>query len=417
MTAPIGLEETFQKMPRYIPRVALVILFGLLTLGVVAFLIGISGEEPLRAWQIYLVNFVFWTGLAQAGVVFAAIYHLSRAQWGHVIRRVAEGMGVFLPIAFLLFLPLIFGRFWLFLWMHEAHPNKAAWLNATFLFSRNGIGLLLLAILSLLFLYYSLRPQLGLALERALVKSTPLYDWLTRGWQGFELEEIRCRHALHTLAPAIIVGYAIIHSLMGFDLIMSLDPNWYSTLFGAYFFMDNFYLALAVIASTAVILRRALRLDREITPSHFLDLGKLLFGFDMLILGLLFTQYIVIWYGNITEETQFVILRTKIFPWAFFSLVALIAGYLGPFIVFLNRRVKQDPFALLPMGLVIAGGIWMERYVLIVPSLWRGPAAPIGPMELLITGGFTAAAALSYLAFLRAFPVLPWPPGLSGMRR
>jgi len=97
-------------------------------------------------------------------------------------------------------------------------------------------------------------------------------------------------------------------------------------------------------------------------------------------------------------------------------LVALVAGYLAPFIVFLNRRVKQDPFALLPMGLVIAGGIWMERYVMIVPSLWRGSAAPIGPFELMINGGFVAAAALSYLAFLRAFPILPWPQSLSGTR-
>lgn len=416
MIEPIGLEETFQRMPKRIPRVALVILWGLLALGVVAFLAGIMGEEPLRAWQIYLVNFVFWAGLAQAGVVFAAIYHLSQARWGHVIKRIAEGMGFFLPIAFLLFLPLIFGRFWLFPWVREPIPDKAAWLNAPFLFLRNGIGLFLLAILSLLFLYYSLRPQVGLTLERALVKPTPLYTWLTRGWRGFEVEEPRCRHALHALAPAIIVGYAIIYSLVGFDLIMSLDPHWYSTLFGGYFFMDNFYLALAATASVAVILRRALRLDREITPSHFLDLGKLLFGFDLLVLGLLWSQYITIWYANITEEIQFVIVRTRVFPWAFFSLVALVAGYLAPFIVFLNRRVKQDPFALLPMGLVIAGGIWMERYVMIVPSLWRGPAAPIGPIELLITGGFVAAAALSYLAFLRAFPVLPWPPGLSGTR-
>lgn len=413
LTESIGLEESFSKMPREIPRVALGVLGGLLAVGILAFLLGIYGEQPVRAWQIYLVNFLFWAGLAQAGVVFAAIYEVSSARWGDVIKRIAEGMGAFLPILFLLFFPLIFGRHWLFPWVHEPIPKKAAWLNAPFFFLRNGIGLLLMVALSLLFLYYSLRPQVGLALQRAIVKSTPLYRWLARGWRGFEAEEQRCRRALRVLSPAIIMAYAVIFSLMGFDLIMSLDPHWYSSLFGGYFFMSSFYLGLAGIAALTILLRRMLRLEAQITATHFHDLGKLLFGFDMLVIGLLWSQFIVIWYGNITEETQYVILRTQELPWALLTWVALIAAFLGPLIVFFNRRVKQDPFALLSMGLVIAGGLWVERYVLVVPSLWKGPAAPFGFLEILISVGFASAAILSYMAFLRFFPILPWPHGIS----
>lgn len=408
MTELAGLEESFRKIPRGNPRSIIGVLVGLLTVGLLTFLLGIYAEQPVRAWEIYLVNFLFWTGLAQAGVVFAAIYDICNARWGHVIKRVALGMGSFLPVALLMYVPLFFGRHWLFPWVRNPILEKAAWLNVPFFFFRNGLGLAVMVFLSLLFLYYNLRPQVGRALEHSLITLTPLYRWLTRGWRGFEAEEQWSRRALGALGPAILVTYAIVFSLLGFDLIMSLDPHWYSSLFGGYFFMSSFYLGLAGIAVITIVLRLILRLEKWITASHFHDLGKLLFGFDMLVIGLLWAQYIVIWYGNITEETQYVILRTQVLPWALFSSVALIAGFLGPLIVFFSRRAKQDPFVLLPMGLAIAGGLWVERYVLVVPALWKGPAAPMGFPELLISAGFASAAVLSYLAFIRFFPILPW---------
>lgn len=408
MSEVAGLEESIRKIPRRSPRVAAGILAGFLAAGFLTFLLGIFAEQPVRAWEIYLVNFLFWTGLAQAGVVFAAIYDLCNARWGHVIKRVAIGMGSFLPVALLMYVPLFFGRYWLYPWVRHPIPEKAAWLNVPLFFFRNGFGLAVMVALSLLYLYYNLRPQLGHAMERSLVPTTPLYTRLTRGWQGFETETQRSRRATGILGPAILVAYAVVFSLLGFDLIMSLDPHWYSSLFGGYFFMSSLYLGLAGIAVITIVLRMTLGLEQWITASHFHDLGKLLFGFDMLVIGLLWAQYIVIWYGNITEETQYVILRTQVLPWALFSWVALFAGFLAPLIVFFSRRAKQDPFALLPMGLAIAGGIWVERYVLVVPALWKGPAAPMGIPELLISAGFASAAVLSYLAFIRCFPILPW---------
>jgi Ni/Fe-hydrogenase subunit HybB-like protein len=404
-----ALQQSFRSIPDRIPRGVVGVVWAVLALGLLAFVLAIYGEQPGRAWQIYLVNFLFWTGLAQAGVVFAAVYRMTRAQWGDVIARIAEGMGCFLPIALLCFFPLIPGRHWLLPWLAEPIPGKAAWLNAPFFFLRNGVGLSILVALSLLYLYFTLRPQVGAAIERGVVEPIPTYRLVAHHWIGFEAEERRSHRALRVLAPALVVAYAFIFSMIGFDLIMSLDPYWYSTLFGGYFFMSSFYLGLAGLAALTIIVRRLLRLDAEITAAHFHDLGKLVFGFDMLIIGLLWSQFIVIWYGNITEETQYVILRTQVLPWSLFSWVAVIAGFLGPLIVFFNRRVKQDPFALLPMGLVIAGGLWIERYVLVVPALWKGPAAPLGFLELLITAGFASAAVLSYLAFITCFPILPWP--------
>jgi len=403
------LEESIRRIPRRSPRAVGRVLAGLLAAGLFTFILGVFSEQPVRVWEIYLVNFLFWTGLAQAGVVFAAIYDLCNARWGPVVKRVAIGMGSFLPITLLLYVPLFFGRYWLYPWVRHPIPEKAAWLNVPLFFFRNGLGLTVMVTLSLLYLYHNLRPQIGCAMEHSLIRATPLYTWLTRGWRGFEAEGQRSRRALGILGPAILLAYAIVFSLLGFDLIMSLDPHWYSSLFGGYFFMSSLYLGLAGIVVITIVLRMTLGLERWITPLHFHDLGKLLFGFDMLVIGLVWAQYIVIWYGNITEETQYVILRTQVLPWALFSWVALTAGFVGPLIVFFSRRAKQDPFALLPMGLAIAGGIWVERYVLIVPALWKGPEAPMGIPELLISAGFASAAVLSYLAFIRFFPILPLP--------
>lgn len=409
MAEIVGLEESFRKIPQRIPRGALYLLGGLLAVGILTFLVGIYGPQPGRAWQIYLVNFLFWLGISQSGVIFAAVYETSRAQWGHEIRRIGEGMGSFLPVVFLLFFPLICGRQWLFPWVQHPIPEKAAWLNAPSLFLRNGAGLLVLVGLSLVFLYYTLRVQVGSALERGVARGTPLYRYLARDWRGLEAEKERCHHSLRVLSPILIFVYAIVFSLIGFDLVMSLEPHWSSTLFGAYFFISSLYAGLTGIAILAIVLRRSLRLEKHITPKHFHDLGKLVFAFSMLVMYFLFTQYLVIWYGNITEETQYVILRTRTLPWAPFTWLAFLAGMLGPYIILLSRRVKQDPFGLLPIGLVIVGGLWVERYALVIPALWKGPAAPLGVSEFLISAGFASAAILSYLAFVRIFPILPWP--------
>jgi hypothetical protein len=137
-------------------------------------------------------------------------------------------------------------------------------------------------------------------------------------------------------------------------------------------------------------------------------LGKLLLGFNLTYLSMVWGQYIVIWYGNLPEETHFIILRVWEKPWAVLSWSVLLLSVLIPFLVFLSRRAKQIPWVVLSIGILISTGLWIERYVLIVPSLWSGTHAPFGWIEVGITAGFLGAAGLSYLSFLQNFPVLPY---------
>ncbi|MFQ5682205.1 MAG: hypothetical protein ACE5HC_02935 [Candidatus Binatia bacterium] len=403
------MQEGFEKCWNIRPRVSEGLtwgLTGLLGVGLVAF--GASLQlDPIRAWQIYLVNFLFWAGLAQGGVVFAAVYHVVGAKWGASIRRMAEGFAVFLPVSLIMFLPLFFGLRLFFDRVLELNPDRGAWFDPRFIFIRGVLGLGSMTVLSLFFVYYSLRPEVGLALKQNLMPRRWFYDWLAEEWGGGELIEIqRSRRGMSVLAAGVLLAYPMIYSFMAFDLIMALDPFWYSSLFGGYFFISTFYLGLAGLAVVAVLIRRNLGIS-VVTDAHLSDLGKLLLGFDLTYVSMLWSQYIVIWYGNLPEETHFIVLRLWERPWAFLSWGVLILSSLIPFLVFLSKRAKQIPWILLTVSLLIATGLWLERYVLIAPSIGQHGSLSFSLLEIGVTLGFLGAAGLSYLFFLKHFPVLP----------
>ncbi|HZD40146.1 MAG TPA: hypothetical protein VE131_05450 [Terriglobales bacterium] len=380
--------------------------FGALAgIGLVTFVISLLAA-PMRAWQSYLINFLFWTGLAQGAVVFAAIYDVVGAKWGAPLKRLAEGMAAFLPVSVLLFLPLYGGLKIFFSRVHELNPSRGAWFDPRFIFVRGTLGLGLIAVLSIFFLYYSLRPEVGLAQEKKWRGVTRLHHWIAKDWRGAQTEVDRCQRGLNLLGAGVLLAYPIVYTFMAFDLIMALDPFWYSSLFGGYFFVSTFYLGLAGLAVIVVLIHWSLG-DRVISAYELWDLGKLLLGFDLTYFAMAWAQYIVIWYGNLPEEIHFVIVRLWTLPWAAISWSALILSVLIPFLVFLSRQAKQVPSVILSLGIVISVGLWLERYVLVVPSLWERSGVPLGWIDIGITAGFLGALGLSYVFFLRNFPVVP----------
>jgi len=309
-------------------------------------------------------------------------------------------------VSFVLFFLLLAGRQVLFPWVNQPIPEKQAWLNTSFLFARDGIGLSILYGLGLASLYYSVRLDLERSVTHRGGSMPRILALFSRGRRGLE-EQRRSRRVLAILSPIFLFTYAIVFSLIGFDLVMALDPRWYSTLFGAYFFVSSFYIGLAAIAILAVLARRRLGLEEQIGKKQFRDLGIILFVFCMLTGYFFWSQFVVIWYGNLPEETGYLILRGYAMPWALLAWTVLLVSLIIPFLLLLSRRVKESPRTILPITLLILVGMWIERYILVVPSLWHQTGLPLGRIELLITGGFLAAVALSYSAFLSAFPVPP----------
>lgn len=366
---PLMATET---QPPPLPKWVYPLLALLIAGGVGGFLTLLSGSDPARAWHIFLVNFVFWSGAAIGGVAFAAIFQVANARWSGPAKRVAAACAIYLPASFLLFLLIWVGRDSLFPWVTRPLPLIASWLNTSSLFSREAICLLVLYGVALLFSY---RLATG-AHSRA--------------------------GKIQALAVIFLLLYGYTNTIFAWDFIMSLHAPWTSTLFGGYYFIGNLYIGLAIV----IILTVYSGWGHDFSPRFFHNLGKLLFSFSLLWTYLFWSQYLVIWYGNLPREIDFVQLRTAQNPWSPLALVILVLNFLIPFVVLMPRSSKENRKVLLAVAVVVVIGMWLERFLLVMPSLTSGTEIPMGWAEMLITLGFFASFALIYLPILSRIPIL-----------
>ena len=364
-------------------------------MGVAVFLIGVWGTQPERAWQVFLVNYLFWSGMAFGSVLFSATLVMTKARWGRPIKRLAEAPVAFLPLAFLLFWVLFLGRERLFPWIQHPLPSKAAWLNIGFLFARDGIALFMLTAVSLGLVYFSVRGEKKISSQGV------------EGWKKFREQGKENLRKQAILAPILAILYALTLSLIGFDLVMSLSPHWYSTLFGMYFFTGAFYSALAALIFISIISVKTFGLGNFIQKNQFHDLGKLLLAFCLTNGDFFFSQFLVIWYGNLPEETRFVINRVNFPPWNYLAWTVLALFFIVPFGTLLSKKVKMKQGPMLILTGLILVGMWLERFLLVAPSLWKRPGLPLGLSEFLISLGFLGLMALSIQWFFKRFPLLP----------
>jgi hypothetical protein len=347
------------------------LLLGAALLGVLAFAIGVA-HHPQQTWKIFLVNFLFWSGISISGVVFSAIFQLTKAQWAaDRVRTVAESFACFLPISLLLYLLLIVaGAGSLYPWMTDPPPARASWFSLPFLGLRDGIALMLL---------YGVAGKFVLA-SRQNRKENPSPS-----------------SNLSALAVVTIFLYTTVFSLVAIDLVMSLDPYWISTLFPAYFFMGNLCAGIAAIAAASSLWRRFTGVKDWLSDSIAHDLGKLLLGFTLLWTYLLWSQYLVIWYGNLPEELGFLMVRTT-GSWGILTWMVLSLCFFIPFAALLSRRMKR-PTPLFVISLITVVGIWLERFWLVVPSPETGLS--LSGVDLLVTLGFFALFVLSQVVLGR----------------
>jgi Ni/Fe-hydrogenase subunit HybB-like protein len=371
----------------------------LVFVGLGTFFVQLAGEHPERAWQTYHINFLLWSAIAQGGLLFSIVMHLVGAKWSQPMQRLAESFAAFFPLSCVLFILLFLGREYLFPWLHHEH-GKEVWLNLPFLFSRDLIGLLLLYGLGLAYLYYALRNKLDPGQTQGKLRS-----FLLRGKTGSEEEAEACEAKMKVFSVLYILTYALVLTLLSFDLVMSMEPHWFSTLFGAFAFAKAFYLGLAGLMILSAIFWVGKGAKSSLTSSHFHDLGKLLFAFCLVWADFFYVQLLVIWYGNISEETTYVIQRVMLLPWRPLAFTVLIVGFLIPFFVLLNKKVKSKPIPMIILCSVVIIGLWLENFLLLGPA-WHHHVSslPIGPTDFLITLGFLGLMAFSVAYFLRLFP-------------
>ena len=326
----------------------ILLVVGIAGLALAALLSRTGSDGVPRFFRAYLVNFMYFLSLALGALFFVLISHLTRAGWNVSLRRLAEAATfAFVPLA-LLALLLIPGLHHLYEWTHHEEvakdavlSGKAAYLNVPFFLAR----------LAFYFLAWNVVAHY---FRRRSVEQ----DATGR-------PEITVRMELRS-APAMIV-FALTLTFAAFDLIMSLYPHWYSTIFGVYYFAGSVLGFFALLPVVIAVLQRQGLLRRVVTPEHYHDLGKLMFAFVVFWAYIGFSQYMLIWYGNMPEETIFYLIRQS-GPWAALSLVLLFGHFFVPFFALMSRHPKRR----LPMLLAGATWIlvmhWLDLYWLVMPN-------------------------------------------------
>ena len=400
-------DEVLAASSREIPKGIKSALWGALILGALTFVVG-AFVAPERAWSAFHANWLFFTALSAGGVAFVAVQRITTARWSRAVIRFMEGYVAFLPVAFVfLLLTLTFGRHYVFPWAREAYPNpeKATYFNGTFLTTRDILILALFTWLGLYYIYTSLRLDVGRIPEWGASWAANLRARMRAGF-GEERREIHSTHSRQgKLAVFVVLVFAMGWSVLSWDLSMGLSLHFQSTLYSWWFFMGGWLCALMLFS----VLVRAWHTHLDgagglITETHFHDIGKLCFAFTAFWGYLTFGQYLVIWYGNLAEETFFMRLRL-IAPWKWITVGSVILVFFAPFFGLLSRAAKvYRPTMLLFAGSSLVG-MWMMRYIEVFPStMGVVPSAPFSIWEVGTTLLYIGAWGTCYVAFMDAFP-------------
>ena len=399
-------EELLATYNRPLPKSIGTLCLALSVIGGLAFLIGLF-VDPDRAWRAYHVSWLFFTSLSSAGVMFVAVQRITTARWSRSIIRLMEGYVAFLPVALvLLLLSLFLGKNHIFPWTHEAIPvaEKVTWYNGGFLTLRVLLAFLAILVLSLWFIYTSVRLDVGIIPEAGSRWAAGLRARMRAGF-GDERRELHSTHSIQgKLAVLLALAFGYGWSILAFDLSMGMSLHFQSTLYGWWFFMGGWLCSLTLFTLLVLAWRRYLRAEEFIAENHFHDLGKLCFAFTAFWGYLTFGQYLVLWYGNVGEETHWPRIRL-IEPYVGLSVSAIIMVFFAPFFGLLSRAAKVFRPTLALFTLVSLLGMFLVRFLEVYPSLYgEAPTAHFGIWEIAIALGYAGLWGTCYLAFMNAFP-------------
>lgn len=332
----------------------------------------------------YLVSACFVLSLALGALFFVMLHHLARAGWSVVVRRLAEAIAATLPLIAILFLPVLVGVGQLYHWAGHAEHDaileaKRPYLNVPFFVAR----------VAAYFVIWSF-------LARYLYRLSLRQDDSGDAALSLRMQAVS--------APGMLV-FGLTITAAAIDLLMSLDPHWYSTIFGVYFFSGGVVGFFAAIILATVLIQGTGRLSGFVTIEHYHDLGKYLFAFIVFWTYIAYSQYMLIWYGNIPEETQWYLKRQSN-GWEWVSLVLLMAHFVVPFLALLSRVPKRRPGVLAAAAIWALAVHWLDVYWLAMPELSPGTVR-FGGLEVLCLVGLGAALVAGTVQQLRRGTLIP----------
>jgi Ni/Fe-hydrogenase subunit HybB-like protein len=411
------LEQTRFRMNDRLQK----LLLGFVVIGVIGFVAGLIGNRSYLAWQALLVNTMFFGGIALGGLAFSVIFTITNAKWGRPIKRLAEALGAFIPIGAVLLCLLFFGADHFFEWMDhdKVIHTKAGWLNFPFFIIRNVVVLGLFVAAGSYYLKTVIRPDIGLA-GKLSGFGNPFADRFVRNYGSQEEEEAGSEKKAKTLAVLLALLFFLLCTLLAFDWMMSIDQEWFSTMFGVQYAIANLIGAAAALLIIAGIARKDFQLDEYITIDRYHDLAKLTFAVCALWTYLIFSQILVIWFADLPEETPYLILRMQSVEWGWMFWVLFFLMFFIPFFGLMSRTACNSIWFSRLIAVEVLVGAWLEKYFLIVPSIQENnaraglidassglPGFSPNFFDVSITLGVLGIFLLSFFWFLQRVPAVP----------
>ncbi|MCZ6702466.1 MAG: quinol:cytochrome C oxidoreductase [Ignavibacteria bacterium] len=333
-----------KELPEKLLRMGIILLIIGVVLGLVGFIV-----DPARASFNYLIAYTFLISIAVGALFLIALEYATGAIWSVPFRRVTEFFAAIIPLLLILVIPLLFNMHNLFHWTHEEVvagdkilQGKAPYLNVSFFVIR---AFVIIGIWSLFYFF----------LTRNSLKQDSSGDQKLTG------KNIK-------LSTVFIVIFAITISITSFDWLMSVEPHWFSTIFGIYYFSGTVVAALAAVTLAVVLLKEKGYLPEKITSDHLYSLGALMFVFVNFWAYIAFSQYLLIWYADLPEET-FWFLQKWEGSWAIFSILLIVIQFLVPFVALLSKPAKMNPKRLKFIAIWLLFAHLFDLYWLVMPQM------------------------------------------------
>jgi hypothetical protein len=358
-----------RELPSYIGKVGIFLFVLGAVLGIISYII-----NPSRASFSYLTSYMFLVSIGIGSLFLVALEYAAGAVWSTPFRRIVEFLSAAIPLLIILALPLVFNMKHLFLWankevvMNDSNlQQKTAYLNVTFQIIR------LAFILITWVIFYWI-----------ITKNSRKQD--LSGDQYLTTKNIR-------ISMGFLIWFAVSISILAVDWMLSIEPHWYSTIFGVYYFAGTAWGALGVLTLIVVLLRENGYLTDKIKRDHYYSLGTLLFAFTCFWGYIAFSQYLLIWYGDLPEETSWFFHRWD-GVWTVLSTILVVAHFIVPFFALLSFPAKTNPKRLKFMSIWVIVVHYLDVYWMIMPGMkvesggyyfsWSDIVFPIAVVGLLM---------------------------------
>lgn len=402
------------------------VVLGLLGAGIAAFFLtwlyqvktgmGVAGISHPVGWGVYIVNFVFWVGIAHSGTLISAILHLLRSKWRQAVSRPAEAMTVFAVLTAGLFPLIHLGRFWVFYYILPYPSQRQLWPNFTSPLVWDVCAVFTYLTVSVIFFYVGLIPDLAAARDHSATTwgedhpRTRFYRRLSLGWYGAASQWRHYGRAylfFAALATPLVVS---VHSVVSWDFAMGILPGWHTTIFPPYFVAGAIHSGLAMVLTLMIPMRRLLHLERLVTMQHFDAIARTLVVTTAIVAYAYGVEPFIAWYTGGIDAQFAAWQRSGAMAWAYWSLIPL--NVLFP-ALFMFPAVRRNIRLLFIISILVNVGMWLERYSIItsatshdfLPHNW-GFYAPTW-VEVTITAGSFCWFMFWFLVYSKTLPVVP----------